>query len=262
MTSQELDLHSIALLEHESIGLPETHVRALALFRDSVVRPSLLVVDGEIRANDASDEPGAAFFEGDLAELHQATVEGYLLTVQSMWERGLRGLLVKRDKRLCGGQNVERLHRANWSNDTKGLQSHFERLLAVPLSAFDSYSDLDLLQNLGNAIRHGDGQSAKRVHELAPSLWWNWFPPGTTYDAGPFKVSVPADWPAHPSFDKVTLTEAVLEQMIHAVSGFWTDIECIRCNSFRRIDETVRRRLDAWPAEREQRRRTRFWTPT
>jgi hypothetical protein len=259
----DVDLHSFELLDHDSLGLPEAHVRALELFRNSVVRPSLSAVEREIEDNAKSDDPGAVFFDSDLADLHHDTVEGYLLTVQAMWERGLRALLVKRERALCGGERVDLLRKAHWSQaaGAKGLQGHFERLLGIPMSAFDSYGDLDLLQNLGNAIRHGDGQSAERVHQLAPSLWWNWLPPGESFTAGPFTITIPGDWPRHPSFDKVTLGQDILEQMIRSVSGFWMDLELLRCNSFRRKHESVERRLAAWPGERELRRASRIWTP-
>ncbi|AYQ26575.1 MULTISPECIES: hypothetical protein [unclassified Polaromonas] len=262
--SSDVDISTYAWLDHDSLDFPGAHVRALELFRDSVVRTSLLAVDREIDDNTQSEDEGAVFFESDLAELHHATVQGYLLTVQAMWERGLRRLLVTREKQLCGAECVGLLYKATWSKHagTKGLQWHFERLLGLPMEAFDSYGDLDLLQNLGNAVRHGDGGSAKRVHELAPSLWWNWFPPGESYKAGPFEINIPTDWPKHPSFDKVTLSQAVLEQMIQSVLDFWEDLENVRCNSFRRKHDSVERRLAAWPNERALRRSTRVWTPS
>lgn len=255
-------LHYFAWLNHESIGHPEGHTRSLELFRDSVVRPSLLAIDREIEEVDRSDEPAAAFFRADLEDLFQATVEGYVLVVQSMWERALRSLLIAREKSLCQGSQRAALEQATWSGvKAPNLQQHFERLLGVPIVAFDSFMDLDLLQNLGSAIRHGDGTAARKVYERAPSLWWNWLPPGEFVDAGPFSFTVPSDWPRHPSFCKVTLTKVVLEQMIQSVSMFWVDLENMRCNSFKRKSESVQCRLDAWPAERAQRKFLRFWTP-
>jgi hypothetical protein len=256
MNNSDFDIHQFVLLDHDSLGFPEGHARALQLFRASVVTPSLREIDREIEENARSEEPGSEFFESDLADLFQATVEGYLLTVQSMWERGLRRLLANRERRLCGGAEVNTLQKALWSSGPKSLQSHFERLVAVPLTSFDSYGDLDLLQNLGNAIRHGDGPSAERVHNLAPTLWWNWIGPGKTILAGPLTIVTPADGP---SFDNVTLKEVVLEQMIQSIAAFWEDLECMRCNSFRNKHESVVRKLEAWPDERQRRRSTRVW---
>jgi hypothetical protein len=262
MCRSDFDIEQFIFLDHESLGFPTAHARALQLFKDSVVAPSLKAVDDEIEENSRSEDPGAVFFESDLADLFQATVESYLLAVQSMWERGLRRLLVDRENRLHGEEGVNAVQKAPWSSGANGLQSHFERLLAIPMTAFDSYDDLNLLQNLGNAIRHGDGPSAKRVHELAPSLWWNWIAPGETVFAGPFTITADLNAPAHPSFEMVTLREIVLEQMIQSVIGFWEDLECMRCNSFRNKHESVVSHLNAWPEDRRLRKQMRVWTAT
>jgi hypothetical protein len=260
MRKSDFDIQQFVLLDHESIGFPGEHVRALQLFESSVVRPSLSALDREIEENARSESPGSEFFESDLADLFHATVEGYLLTVQAMWERGLRALLVSRERRLCGGAEASALQRANWASGPKSLQSHFERLLGIPVAALDSYEDLDLLQNLGNAIRHGDGPSAERVHVLAPSLWMNWLAPGQTVQAGPFLIAARPDAPKHPSFNSITLPEAVLEQMIQSVTAFWMDLEFMRCNSFKSKHESVVRQLEARSEERLHRPTMRVWT--
>lgn len=260
MNASDFDIHSFALLDHESVGSPTEQARALELFRDSVARPSLRALDCEIEENAKSHDPGAEFYELDLADLFQSTVEGYLLTVQAMWERGLRRLLLARDKKLNEGKAADAIKRAVWSSDARSLQAHFLRLLGFPLHAFDSYQDLDLLQCLGNAIRHGEGPSAERVHDLAPSLWSHWLAPGTTIGSGDLEVQISLDAPKYPRFEDVTLKEIVLEQMIQSVNGFWADLEQIRCNSFRRKHESVVRSLAEWPSERLRRRQVRVWT--
>lgn len=257
-----LDLYSVTWPDYESIGHPEGHAFSVELFRDSVVRPSLLAIEHEIDEIDRSEDPSAIFPRGNLEDLFQATVEGYVLVVQSMWERALRSLLIAREKKLCKDSQGSALETAPWSGTRlPTLQQHFERLLGVPVVAFDSFEDLDFLQNLGSAIRHGDGAAARKVHKRAPSLWWNWLPPGASIDIGAIKMTIPPDWPKHPPFGKVTLTQAVLEQMIQSVAAFWVDLENIRCNSFERKSESVQRRLDAWPAERAQREHASLWTP-
>lgn len=262
MSNSDGDIHQFVLLNHDSLGFPGNHAHALRLFRDSVVRPSLQAIDREIDENARSDNPASVFYESDLADLFQATVESYLLAVQSMWERGLRKLLISREKSLYSGDGVTVLQKATWSSGTRSLQFHFERLLGVPMAAFDSYEDLDLLQNLGNAVRHGDGPSAERVHKLAPSLWWNWIAPGETILAGPITMKVPDDALKHPSFDTVSLKESVLEQMVESVCDFWQDLEYIRCNSFRNKHESTLRHLNAWAEERHSRKSVRVWTAT
>lgn len=272
MSESALDPQQFVFLDHESLGLPTVHARSLQLFRDVVVLPSLRALDREIEESVRNGEPGSVFYESHLVDLFQTTVESYVLAVQSIWERGLRSLLILRERRLNGGRDVDKLQNAGWSTEhtaptmfTKStradsLQSHFQRLLAVPMTAFDSYGDLDLLQHLGNAIRHGDGRSAKRVHDLAPTLWFGWLAPGFVVQAGPHNVTVPHDAPKYPSFDNVTVQKIVLEQMIQSVTHFWEDLECMRCNSFRRKDEVVVRHLESFLEERRSRYIKRLWT--
>ncbi|WP_314440886.1 hypothetical protein [Massilia timonae] len=260
MSQVKLDIDGYVLLDHESLGFPGSHARALQLFRDSVVRPSLHELDREIEENARSDDPASVFYESDLADLFQTSIESYLLAVQSMWERGLRKLLISREKSLLGKDGVSALQRATWSSGTRSLQFHFERLIGFPMTVFGAYEDLDLLQNLGNAIRHGDGPSAERVHKLAPSLWWNWIAPNETLQAGPFTVEASDSAPKHPSFDAISLGKSVLEQMMQAVCEFWQDLEYMRCNSFRNKHESTLRQMSAWAEERRCRRKMRVWT--
>ena len=259
------DLTTHLVRDHESLGHPAGHGRSLELFRDSVILPSLRVLDRKITELRSSDDPGDDFFAEDLAELFQATVEGYLLTVQSMWERGLRSLLIRREKRLNAGARIADIERASWRCPPGGkqdLHGHFDRLIGLPLQSFsESYEDLDLLQSFGNAIRHGDGDAARRVHERCPSLWWNWVGPGEVLFADPFHVTMPLDAAKHPAFDDITLPEQVLEQMVQSVLWFWADLDSLRCNAFANKAPSVLARVAAWPAEREARARARIWSP-
>lgn len=259
MEAFNCDITGYAWTDHESVGSPTSHTGSLELFRDSVVRPSLQALDEELRKLQGSEEPGADFFVDDYAALLQTTTEGYLIAVQSMWERGLRAMLILREKKLVRGAQAAVLERATWSEKPGGLQDHFLRLMGLPLQAFDSYADLDLLQSLGNAIRHGDGAAARRVHQLCPNLWFNWIDPSEDVVVGAFRIAAPPDAPKNPSFESITLPEAVLEQMIQSVLWFWEDIENIRCNSFKRKHHTVVNKLSAWQANRMLRPNSRFW---
>lgn len=255
------DIYQFALLHHESIEFPHSHERSLHLFKESVVHPSLQSLSSAIDANSRDEDPTAVFLVDDLANLFQATVESYLLAVQSMWERGLRDLLVTREKQLQTGIKIADLQRAKWSGKGDSLQMRFEHLIGLPMSAFDSYADLDFLQHLGNAIRHGDGSSAEKIHSLSPSLWFNWLGPGEVLHSGPYTIVVPKDAPKHPSFNEVTLEQQLLEQMIQSVTNFWKDLEYIRCNSFRNKSVSTIRFIEQWAAERSIRQTDRFWNP-
>lgn len=255
------DIFQFALLHHDSLEFPHSHVRSLQLFKDTVVHPSLRALSIAIEANNRDEDPTALFLADDLGNLFQATVESYLLAVQSMWERGLRDLLITREKQLKTGIKIPEIQKANWSGKRESLQMCFERLLGLPLTAFDSYADLDFLQHLGNAIRHGDGSSAERIHILAPSLWFKWVGASEMIHADPYTIVAAKYAPKHPPFNEVTLEERLLEQMIQSVTSFWQDLEYIRCNSFRRQADSTIRQMENWAIERCTRQTNRFWNP-
>jgi len=258
-----MDIEGHTWVDHDTVGLPTEHIVALELYRDSVVAPSLASLDRRISELQARENETDVFLLDDYGSLFQATVEGYLLAVQSMWERGLRAMLIKRaSRRPAGDSHPRAIKKAYWKTlRTDDLHAHFERLMGVPLQAFDSYADLDLLQLLGSALRHGDGPSAQEVHRRSPSLWFNWAPPGTLMEFGMFRIEIPADAPSHPSISKATLSSTLLEQMIHSVIWFWCDIEFVRLNSLGRQDAGVREELARYRAERAQRVDSRVWTP-
>jgi len=261
MDQPDCDITNYAWLDHDSIGLPDSHLESLKLFRERVVHPSLQALDAEITKLQGSNDPAAVFFSDDYAALFQTTIEGYLIAVQSMWERGLRAMLIRRAKKLAQTPEPQALERATWGGRSPSLQDHFVKLMGVPLHAFDSYPDLDFLQNLGNAIRHGDGAAARKVHQLCPKLWFNWIAPGKEIVAGPFRVIVPHDGPKNPPFGLITLPESVLEQMIQSVMWFWEDIENMRCNSFKHKHHSVVAKISAWHVSRLHRHSLRVWHP-
>lgn len=262
MSLTECDLTTYAWTEHESVGLHATgHIQSLELFRTKVVRPSLAALDHELQTLRHREDPTWVFLEDDYVDLYAKTLQGYLLATQSMWERGLRTLLAERDRRLNASANLKAIQSARWSLTQDGLQAHFKDLLGIELTAFDTYSDLDLLQKLGNAIRHGDGASAQKVYMVCPGLWLNWLSPGSVVEAGAFTIRVPPDAAAFPPFESISLPQALLEQMIQSVLWFWDDIEHMRCNSFSRKHTTVEKKIEQWKVARQQRSRSRFWNP-
>ncbi len=258
-----MDVYEYAVLDHDSLGLPQLRAESLSQYREAVVRPSLAAIEKQIQELEAQTNNEAMFFRDDLAALDHLTIEGYLLAVQSMWERGLRDMLISRDQKIAGGEAAAALQSARWNvKEPRGLQAHFQRLMGIELMCFDSYADLDLLQNLGNAIRHGDGRSAARVHELAPSLYLFWLKPGTVLKAGKISISVPPDGPQHPSFKNITLPGNLLEQMIESVRGFWLDLEHLRCASFPAKNPQIQSHLSSLRQDAEARKQTRTWSNT
>jgi len=248
---------------HELALTAVNQISILEMYRDEVVRPSLRLLGDKLEAFARSHNAADVFAHDDFSDLHHSTVEGFLLTTQAMWERGLRGMMVEAATRQRADEKtIESIKSARWAEKDKvGVQAHFSALFGASLEWFGCYRDLHVLQEMGNALRHGDGRSAVRLHKLCPSLWTHWLPPGTIIPLDNVAFRVPDNAPRHPSFDNITLTSAVLEQMMLAVLWFWQDVEFVRCNSFTRKGAPVVRMLERMRAERAERDAQRLWTP-
>lgn len=243
------------------------HIDMLKMYRDEMVRPSLRSLDEKLAKLAKSNDPVDAFAHDDYASLHHSTVEGFLLTTQSAWERGLRGMMLQVAKQK-NPKLDEPIKGARWHQQgacqspgqRPSIQELFETLFEAPIDWFGCYDDLNVLQVMGNALRHGDGPSAVKLHTLCPKLWVHWMPPGTTIDLGHREFRVPDDAPRHPSFDHLILPVELLEQMIQAVLWFWEDIEFVRCSSFVNKHPSTVRMLDAMTAARPLRDQQRHWS--
>lgn len=256
-----MELEQIAWSHLDLYVLPGQHMRAVELYRNEVVRPALSLLDAKHEeARNSADMAMRAFGADAIEDAHAMTVEGFLLAVQSMFERGLRRMLEagsnQHSPKLC----INNARNIRWNKEmNKGAQALFEKLFGAPIDLFGCYDDLHLLQVLGNALRHGDGPSAKALYELCPSLWLMSLPPGTRIPEIDF--TVPDTAPRHPSFDGISLSPELLEQMIQSVLWFWEDVDFVRCNSFTRKDPSVDAHLDKMRQERSQRQAQRTWSP-
>lgn len=225
-------------IDHESVAGGWEHLPALDLYRDRVVQPALDTLEAALAELEHDDDAGSVFYHNALATIYDATVQGFVLVVQSMFERGLRALLSGRT-RTVGIDPAPDVARALWSGGktrSPSLQTLFVERMGIPLTDFDSFHDLDLLQVLGSALRHGDGPASRMVFERAPSLWFHWLPPRALLFAqgAGREVRVPLTAPTHPNMRHLILPRAFLEQMIRSVGWFWADIEALRVQSFRR----------------------------
>jgi hypothetical protein len=261
MKEQIADFTTYVVLDHESLGSPTGHLRALELYRDSVIRPALETLSSKIDELQKSEVDLAAFELLDFEPMYQDTVQGFLLAVQSMWERALRGMLAVRAKQLRMDEKyVSGIRRAVWFHDkVDDLHDAFQELVGISIKSFHAYPDLNVLQLIGNVLRHGDGPSAEKLHDSCPRLWVNWLPPGTHIEAGPFSTTVPADAPKHPSMSEMTTPGEVLEHLIHSVCCFWSDIEYLRCNSFRRRHPSTAEWMAKYVEERTAREGPTNW---
>ncbi|PPT72986.1 hypothetical protein XarbCFBP8150_00570 [Xanthomonas arboricola] len=234
---------------------------ALTMFRDDVISPSIEALDAKIEIlRNSEHEVEQTFAAESYGDLRQSTIEGFLLTTQSIHERGLRELMLGMAGRKGWSKTkVSEIRTAPWSSDKRpSLQIIFEALFDAPIAWFGLHDDLSFLNLLCNALRHGDGSSAEQLHGIAPSLWMNWLPPGTKIGN---LYTVPEDAPRHPALNTITLPRCVLDQMMMAVFAFWEDIEFVRCNSFSRRHSSAELHMDELRIKRSMRDESRVWSP-
>ncbi|MES2947514.1 MAG: hypothetical protein V4858_03135 [Pseudomonadota bacterium] len=230
---------------------PHTHISVMELFLQSVAQPSLEAVERKLDEIRSSVDPLAGFEMIEYEPLYSSTLQGYFLVVQSIWERQLRGYLIACALELGWvSKDILLLKKDTWER----LQAQFLKLRGIALSEFESFQDLHLLHLLGNACRHGDGDSAKQIFSAYPGLWANWPPTRPEWwDGPPLK-----DIPTHPSFEQVTLPHALLKQMVQSVIWFWEDYDYIYTNSIKSKHHTVPRTLGKMRQNRAE--RVRVWS--
>jgi hypothetical protein len=189
------------------------HTQAMWLYLERVVTPALDAIDARHDELSRSDEPTAIFQLNDVNALRRATIEAFALSIQSQWERQLRGFLKGCAQELKHSADyVKKLERL----PCEELLNPFHELRGVSLKNFDSFPDLELLRLIGNACRHGDGPSARTLFERWPELW----------PTSPFANAL-----NHPSFSQAKLPRSLLVRLIHAVIWFWEDHSYIYTNS-------------------------------
>lgn len=237
-----LDITNHKVVDHDALRDVSSHIYALEHFRDNVVNPSLESIADKLEDFKGAEDDHAIFLLSDFEDLRDTTVQGFMIAVQSMWERGLRSILCECEARNFNGAKVDAIKKAKWSEENNSLQNHFRRLIQIDIAGFTSYNDLNFLLILANAIRHGDGWSAGVLYKRCPSLWSNTV--GTE---------------ATPPFSNMKVPDNALRQMIKSVLWFWNDIENIRCNSFRNKAPIVEAKLSKWRATIDQRVLERVW---
>jgi hypothetical protein len=255
------DISEVRIAHHEALALQIPHPYMLDLYRIGVVEHALGEINWKIDHYHKSSEDAAPFIHSNYVDLHQSALEGFLLTIQSMWERSVRNILVACATKLnYSPKSLNDIRRSPWSEqDKNNLEFFFEELIGLPIRDFDSGQDLLLLHVMGSALRHGDGPASKRLFALQPGLWQHWLAPGANISG--INYTVPMDAPAHPSVSLITIPEELLRQMMMSVNWFWEDMDYIRCRSFVRMHESTSRYLRELEGKRLQRPQQRVWTP-
>lgn len=147
--------------------LTSKHDVTIHSYVDDMIVPALATLDAKIAELGASDWPGHQFAQADMEVMKSEAILAFGLSIQSIWERQLRSYLRGCANELCPGEPIAgKIDKANWQD----LQKWFRKLRGINLDEFPSFPLIDILQHLGNACRHGDGDSAIELHRRRPEL--------------------------------------------------------------------------------------------
>ncbi len=214
------------------------HARTIQTYFDDVIIPALDTLDHKTEELEQRGGAWAAFAKPDMQDVSRETKLAFSLAIQSIWERQLRGYIAGCARELYPAEDLQvRIERADW----EGLQKYFANLRGIELRDFPSFVILDILQNLGNAARHGDGKSAGRLVEQCPDFWG-------------YVPQVQSEEPASAIYRTVAMMDVPvqrLETFVGAVAEFWEDT-CYICNeSIERKDLSLEVRLARERLERK-----------
>jgi hypothetical protein len=217
-----------------------------------IVEPSLTAMEAHIsRMRGRKGDPIAAFGIGPSEELLRATLTGYCLSIQAMWEKQIRGYLKSCAQELKAHPDVaDTIPTADW----KLVDSIFNQLRGVPLTAFEEYPALNKLQLLGNVCRHGSGPSLDRLVSVHPELWA--LEPNPRF-APPPSPGLPLDPVC--AAENLLVPIDLLKSFAAAIDSFWREIHYIYKESLEPRPEPLERLL---VEERRMRAgRGRPWDP-
>jgi hypothetical protein len=186
--------------------------------------------------------PGHEFAQADMQDVLREAKMAFALSIQSIWERQLRAYLVGCAQALQPSTFPEgKVERSNW----KELRGLFRDLRGIELESFPSFDELDILQHLGNACRHGDGGSAVELSRRCADLWQPI--PSLPPEFGP----APSGPPPVASMD---ISAARLRGFVEAIATFWMDTEYI-------YNESIERKHENLEAHLVRERGVRTWFP-
>lgn len=210
-------------------------------FFDDVVVTAIQTLEDKVGALGRSDDPGDVFAQSDAEDVLRATKMAFALSIQSIWERQLRGYRCGCAKELRPNDSLAtKAERGDWNR----LCELFFELRGIGLEDFPGFNELDTLHLLGNACRHGDGPSAIELAKRCPDLWRAYSP--MPFDDVSHKV-------AHPPIALMDVSMDRLQAFVVAIVTFWDDAEYIYNESIERKHPCLQARLARERAERSWR---------
>lgn len=216
--------------------------RTVQAYFDNVIMPAVTTLQEEIDTLGRGDHPAGPFMQDDTKLVLQEAKMAFGLSIQSIWERQLRRYLQGCASELAPNAMLEaKIGDANWP----ALRKMFRRLRGIELETFPTFYELDLLQHLGNACRHGDGTSAIELHKRAPDLW-------------PTCAPLPEGYPPAEGAPPVSMMDIPvdrLESFVAAIAAFWSDATYI-------YNESIEQKHDSLEARLVEERKIRTWRPS
>lgn len=199
-------------------------------FLDLVVRPSVAALECKhLELASSDDLATACFMANDHRDLINKTNMAFCLSIQALWEQQLRRYL-GHCINFAGieGVTFDELEHLIWGEKTNKL---FQHIRGVDLTTFDSYATLNKLQLSGNACRHGDGKSSRKLFKLHPELCPD----------------------QHQSIHSIEWSVELLAGFVDAIVLFWMDMEIMGLESFANVDVRVIARLAQLRNDRKSR---------
>jgi len=215
------------------------HSQTIRSYYADIVRPSLLTLEQKADELLSTDNPGDVFDHSDILELISETKIAFCLAIQSIWERQFRDYVKRCEMDLNRIQSKStQIQNASW----RELQDYFHRLRDISVETFPSFNELDNLQLLGNACRHGDGRSSKELYIRLPQLW-----------------QVPSPIACNekgyiPAFAQMDIPCSQIESFVEAIAEFWNDTYYIYHESLKSKRPSLEEML-------AKERSTRKWIP-
>lgn len=213
------------------------HERTVDDFLRLVIDPAITALE-ERRSEIASDADTvvAAFGLSEHHKLISKANMAFCLSIQSLWEQQLRGYLIT-CARAVGIVSVKphQLEDGKWGEQ---LNDYFLKVRGISLQLFDSYAVLDQLSFLGNACRHGDGRSSRKLVSAHPELW-------------PVSLQGSAYKPT--SIHQIVIPSSLLRKFVDAIALFWMDMERFGISEFQHEDPHVSHRIAQLLRDRQRR---------
>lgn len=156
----------------------------------------------------------ANFALSDHERLIKKAHMAFALAIQSLWEQQLRSYLTTCASG-CTIENVtqKKLEKGAWGGE---LNRVFYKVRGMKLDTFDSYTTLTQLQMLGNACRHGEGDSSRNLHKHHPELW----PAPQLFPWDNDQKVLPP-----PPVQHLQIKLELMTRYVSAIALFWMDME-------------------------------------